>query len=88
MSLLKRFQKFWLVWAWLVTVFLLSGLILNCVQILILPLWYISRNVFRRINADCYVTHTGQVSAYFLLLIYSVGVAAIHSSGSVLPLCM
>ena len=28
----------------------------------------------------CYVTHTGQVSAYFLLLIYSVGVAAIHST--------
>ncbi|XP_028413146.1 1-acyl-sn-glycerol-3-phosphate acyltransferase delta-like [Dendronephthya gigantea] len=57
MSLLRSFQRSWLVWVWLVTVFFLSGLIVNFIQILTLPLWYISRNVFRRVNAVLCYSH-------------------------------
>lgn len=56
MSFLNSLKGYRLSWLWLVTVFLLSGLIINCVQILLLPLWYVSHNTFRRINAVlCYL---------------------------------
>ncbi|XP_046847783.1 1-acyl-sn-glycerol-3-phosphate acyltransferase delta-like [Xenia sp. Carnegie-2017] len=42
---------------WLLMVYFISGLIVNILQVCLLPLWYISRNHFRRINAVLCYSH-------------------------------
>ena len=56
MSFLTDLKGYRIIWLWLVTLFFSSGLIINSIQILILPLWYISHNTFRKVNAVlCYL---------------------------------
>lgn len=55
-------KKFPLIWLWLVTVFLASGVIINCVQLLLLPLWLIKKDLFRWLNLNLVYLHWCQLT--------------------------
>ena len=57
MASLLSIKKFPVVWLWLVVVFLASGLIINCVQLLLLPLWLINKDLFRWLNLNVVYLH-------------------------------
>ena len=57
MSLLSFIKRLPIVWLWLVLVFLVSGLIINLFQLLLLPLWFIKKDLFRWANLNVVYLH-------------------------------
>lgn len=57
MSLLSFIKRLPIVWLWLVLVFLASGLIINLFQLLLLPLWFIKKDLFRWANLNVVYLH-------------------------------
>jgi len=55
-------KKFAVVWLWLVAVFLASGIIINFVQLLLLPLWFINKDLFRWLNLNVVYLHWCQMT--------------------------
>lgn len=58
-SFIKRLP---VVWLWLVLVFLASGVIINIIQLLLLPLWLVNKNFFRLINLNVVYLHWCQLT--------------------------
>ena len=57
MELALFFKRLPVVWLWLVLVFLASGLIINVIQLLLLPLWFINKDLFRWLNLNVVYLH-------------------------------
>lgn len=62
MVLPRSVKKFAVVWLWLVVVFLASGIIINFVQLLLLPLWIINKDLFRWLNLNVVYLHWCQLT--------------------------
>lgn len=62
MDLPSFFKRLPLVWLWLVLVFLASGLIINFIQLLLLPLWFVNRDLFRWANLNVVYLHWCQLT--------------------------
>ncbi|CAH3017601.1 unnamed protein product [Porites evermanni] len=62
MSLLSFIKRLPIVWLWLVLVFLASGLIINLFQLLLLPLWFIKKDLFRWANLNVVYLHWCQLT--------------------------
>ena len=57
MVLPSSVKRFPLMWLWIAIVFLVSGMIINCVQLLLLPLWIINKDLFRWLNLNVVYLH-------------------------------
>ncbi|XP_068697900.1 uncharacterized protein [Montipora foliosa] len=62
MELTAFLKRLPVVWLWLVLVFLASGLIINIIQLLLLPLWFINKDLFRWINMNAVYFHWCQLT--------------------------
>ncbi|KAJ7363652.1 hypothetical protein OS493_009814 [Desmophyllum pertusum] len=62
MVLPSSVKRFPLMWLWIAIVFLASGMIINCVQLLLLPLWIINKDLFRWLNLNVVYLHWCQLT--------------------------
>jgi len=62
MELALFFKRLPVVWLWVVLVFLASGLIINVIQLLLLPLWFINKDLFRWLNLNVVYLHWCQLT--------------------------
>ena len=69
---LNSIKKFPLVWLWMIFVFLASGLVINVIQVLLLPLWIVKRDLYRWLNMSVVYLHWCRKLTHFVSEIYSL----------------